>query len=64
MLTGDVEQLRRWRQNFNDDSTVDEDQPKFEMVWSSDDVPNSWKTGLIIRLPKNGDLRIREESQF
>ena len=30
----------------------------FEGIWEKEDIPSDWKTGLIIKLPKKGDLRM------
>ena len=28
----------------------------FQDIWETEDIPQSWKKGLIVKLPKNGDL--------
>lgn len=29
-------------------------------IWRTNDIPNEWNTGLIIKLPKKGDLKYCE----
>ena len=28
----------------------------FEGIWEEEEIPSDWKTGLIVKLPKKGDL--------
>ena len=29
----------------------------FQDIWETEDIPQSWKKGLIVKLPQKGDLR-------
>ena len=40
------------------DTTASEMEKLFRVVWESEDVPEEWKQGLIVKLPKKGDLTI------
>ena len=31
-------------------------QPAINQIWSTEEVPQTWKSGLLVKLPKKGDL--------
>ena len=37
--------------------TTDRLNELFDKIWEEEKVPNNWKRGLIIKLPKRGDLK-------
>ena len=38
------------------ETTVNELEKLFKIIWESEEVPEDWKEGLIVKLPKKGDL--------
>ena len=40
------------------DTTAGELEKLFKVVWDSEEVPDEWKQGLIVKLPKKGDLTV------
>nr|KAG5708708.1 hypothetical protein BaRGS_034925 [Batillaria attramentaria] len=45
-LTTTEEQLKRWAEHFRE-----------LKIWEKEEVPAQWKEGIVIKLPKKGDLR-------
>ncbi len=37
-------------------TSVDQLQALFKAIWDQEEVPNAWKQGLIVKIPKKGDL--------
>ena len=40
------------------DTTASEMEKLFKEVWDTEEVPDEWKQGLIVKLPKKGDLTV------
>ena len=38
------------------ETSADMLQPLFELMWEKEEVPQDWKEGYIVKLPKKGDL--------
>jgi hypothetical protein len=43
--------------NTNNDSTISELGKLFKEIWNEEKIPDKWKKGIIIKLPKKGDLK-------
>ena len=42
--------------NTNNDTTINELGKLFKKIWNEEKIPDKWKKGIIIKLPKKGDL--------
>ena len=40
------------------DTTASEMEKLFREIWDAEEVPDEWKQGLIVKLPKKGDLTV------
>ena len=38
------------------ETTINELEKVFRLIWDAEEVPDDWKEGLIVKLPKKGDL--------
>ena len=45
----------RYRQNFDHSACIL--QTIIVAMWTTEEVPKEWNTGLIVKIPKSGDLR-------
>ena len=50
--------MHRWKEHFEGVHNIEEppNQPEVERIWNKEQLPEEWKKGLLIKLPKKRDL--------